>query len=124
MEMRAEAGLVPTLESVRAPLAAFARAHREIRRLVVFGSVARGEAHADSDVDVVADLAPGSLPKGMAGFALLYDLECELAKRLGRGAHLIEREAVNGARRIGNLALPRAVERDGTLVYELEPTTT
>ena len=120
MQTCSAAGLVPTLDSVRASLVAFARAHPEIRRLVVFGSVARGEAHADSDVDVVADLVPGSLPQGMAGFSYLYDLECELAARLGRGAHLIEREVVNGARRIGNNALPRAVERDGKLVYELE----
>ena len=123
MQARSAADSVPTLESVRAALVAFARAHPEIRRLVVFGSVARGEARADSDVDVVADLALGSLPQGMAGFSFLYDLECELAAHLGRGAHLIEREAVNGARRIGNNALPGAVERDGKLIYELESAT-
>ena len=120
MQTCSAANPVPTLESVRALLVAFARAHPEIRRLVVFGSVARGEARVDSDVDVVADLVPGNLPQGMAGFSFMYDLECELAAWLGRGVHLIEHEAVNGARRIGNNALPRAVERDGKLVYELE----
>ena len=86
MKTRCDARAVPTLDSMRAPLIAFAQAHPEIRRLVVFGSVAWGEAHADSDVDVVADLIPGSLPQGMAGFSFMYDLECELAARLGRGA--------------------------------------
>ena len=120
MKTCSDAKVAPTLESVRAPLIAFARAHPEIRRLVVFGSVARGEAHADSDVDVVADLAPDSLPQGMAGFAFMYDLECELAAWLGRGAHLLTQGAVDSARRIGNRALPEAVERDGKSVYKIE----
>ncbi len=121
MSAFADLSEVPTLDSVRARLIAFGQAHPNITRLMVFGSVARGDAHAESDVDVVVDLMPESIPAGMAGFAYLYDLECALAVQLGRGAHLIERAAVVDARRIGNTALPAAVERDGKLVYELEP---
>ena len=113
--------MVPSVEAVRGPLAAFGRAHPEITRLVLFGSLARGEAHADSDVDVVASFAPGSTPGGMAGFAYLDDLEQTLAAHLGRRVDLIGQGALESAERRGNHALPHAVRRDGILVYELEP---
>ncbi len=111
----------PTLESLRPALAAFGHAHPVIRRIELFGSVARGESHPLSDVDVVVHLIPGSLPRGIAGFGYLSDLEEELAARLGCPVDLVEHGAVENARRIGNNALPRAVDRDALTVYELDP---
>jgi uncharacterized protein len=56
------------------------RGHREeivrlgerfgVRNIRVFGSVARGEATADSDLDLLVDVDPGHGFFDMAGFAL------------------------------------------------------
>lgn len=64
-----------------------------ILRLEVFGSVARGEAKEDSDVDLLVTFGPGT-PKGMAYFAFVDDLEKELESLLGCEVDLIERDAV------------------------------
>ena len=102
-------------------VALFGQAHPEIVRIVPFGSVARGEDTPESDVDVVVSFAPDDVPRGFAGFGFLDDLEKELAARLGRPVDLIDQEVVENALRIGNNSLPRAVARDGRLVYEAEP---
>ncbi len=53
----------------------------DIRRASVFGSVARGEARPDSDVDLVVSL--GKLPFGIWGLvALKQDLEQALKKKV------------------------------------------
>ena len=111
---------IPTAEETRGPLMAFGRSYPEIIRLVLFGSLARGEAHENSDVDVVVDFVRGSTPRGMAGFAYLDDLESALAVHLGRSVHLVEQDALKSAENRGSYALPRAVQRDGILVYELK----
>jgi len=49
-----------------------------IVRLGLFGSVARNEAGPNSDVDLVAEFAPGEAP----GFRF-FDLEDELTRLLG-----------------------------------------
>ena len=117
------AAIVPTVEAVRGLLAAFGQAHPEITRLVLFGRLARGEAHAESDVDVVVDFVPDSVPRGMANFAYLDDLEGALAAHLGRNVHLVTQGALESAENRGSYALPRAVRRDGIFVYELESAT-
>jgi uncharacterized protein len=53
----------------RRELVAAAQAHGA-SHVRVFGSVARGEDHADSDVDLLADLPPGL---GLLGYARLLD---------------------------------------------------
>lgn len=114
---------VPTLDTIRPVLAAFGAAHPEVVRLEVFGSVARGEATAESDVDVVAVFRAGRLPRGMAGFTFVDDLERELAGRLGRPAHLVdyvgERDSGTGP----NASFERVLARDARRVYEADPTT-
>ena len=104
--------MVPSVEGVRGPLAAFGRAHPELTRLVLFGSLARGEAHADSDVDVVASFAPGSSPRGMAGFAYLDDLEQTLAVHWGRRVDLIGQGALESAERAATM--PSLTRYSGT----------
>ena len=111
----------PTLESLRPVLAAFGRAHPEVQRIELFGSVARGEATSLSDVDLVVEFMPGSVPRGMAGFAFLDDLECELAADLNVSVDLITSGSVRTAAKVGNRSLARAVARDARVVYEAEP---
>ena len=116
---------VTTVSEVVKSLAAFGCAHAEIVRLEVFGSIARGEAHAQSDVDSVVTFA-SDWKRAIGGFAYfghLAELEQELAATLGRAAHLVDHAGVQSAVRIGNTSLARAIARDGQIVYEAEHST-
>jgi predicted nucleotidyltransferase len=63
----------------RRELVAAAAAH-DVRNLRVFGSVARGEDRADSDVDLLADLPPGM---GLIGLGRVQaDLEAILGAKV------------------------------------------
>lgn len=62
----------------RAALAALCR-RRGIRRLSLFGSVLRGTAQPDSDVDLLVEFAPDAVP-GLLGLAAI---EMELSRLLG-----------------------------------------
>lgn len=66
----------------RRELVAAAAAH-DVRNLRVFGSVARGEDRADSDVDLLADLPPGM---GLLG---LGRVQAELEAVLGAKVDLV-----------------------------------
>ncbi len=59
-------------------------------RIGLFGSVARNEAGPDSDIDLVAEFAPGEGP----GFRF-FDLEEELSALLGRPAHIAGLDRMN-----------------------------
>lgn len=58
--------------------------------LEVFGSAARGETSADSDIDLLYTLAPGA----RLGWAI-EDLAEELAEVLGRKVDLVSRRALH-----------------------------
>lgn len=80
-------------------------------RIEVFGSVARGEAGAGSDVDVLVRLRPSDQrpPMGLRWFAL----EQALADRLGRPVELVTERALSPHIR------PH-VQTDRVLLYEDE----
>jgi len=59
-------------------------------RLALFGSVLRGEAGADSDIDLLVEFAPGA--KTYDRFLALCDL---LESQLGRPVELITIEALS-----------------------------
>jgi predicted nucleotidyltransferase len=61
-----------------------------VRRLSLFGSVLRGEASPDSDVDVLVEFSPGA--KTYEHFLALSEL---LEDRLGRRVELVTREALS-----------------------------
>jgi len=77
-----------------------------IRRLSLFGSVARGEADAKSDVDLAVEFDPG------AGIDLirLVGLEREIGDILGRRVEILPEP-------IEKLRLRVNVERDRLVVY-------
>jgi predicted nucleotidyltransferase len=61
-----------------------------VARLALFGSVLRGEASADSDVDILVEFAPGA--KSFDRFMDLADL---LEQQLGRPVELVTTEALS-----------------------------
>ena len=77
-----------------------------VRRAAVFGSHARGDARADSDVDILLTIGDAKLS--------LWDLEGlrdELAKRLGRSVDIVSDRAIVPAMR-------DSIYEDLQVVYE------
>jgi predicted nucleotidyltransferase len=68
----------PTLPIGFEDLRAFCRRHH-IRRLSVFGSVLKGTARPDSDIDLLVDFEPGHVP----GLLAIATMEQELSMMLG-----------------------------------------
>ena len=75
-----------------------------LAELSVFGSVARGDAGPDSDVDLLFALAPDA----RLGFAV-FDLEDELAEIFGRPVDLLSKYSVHRLLRDGVLAEARVL---------------
>jgi len=70
---------MPThLFSDAAALAGLCRRHH-IRRLSLFGSMQRGAARPDSDIDLLVEFEPGREP----GFLALAEMEAEFSSLLG-----------------------------------------
>lgn len=82
------------LESLRGA-AAFLRQRFGVRHLAVFGSVARGQARHDSDVDVLVTF------EGPADFDRFMDLKFYLEELLGRPVDLVTRRALRPELREG-----------------------
>ncbi len=61
-----------------------------VARLAIFGSVARGQARADSDVDILVEFKPGA--KTFSRFLALSEL---LESLLGRRVELVTKEALS-----------------------------
>ncbi len=55
-----------------------------VKRLALFGSVLRGEARPDSDVDVLVEFSPGA-----KSFDRLLELSDLLEERLGRTVEIV-----------------------------------
>lgn len=64
---------------------------RGVRSLAVFGSVARGEAGEQSDVDLLVEFEPES----RIGLFAFVDLRDYLSRLLGRPVDLVTREALH-----------------------------
>jgi predicted nucleotidyltransferase len=62
----------------RVVLAEFCLRHH-IRRLSVFGSVLKGTARSDSDIDLLVEFEPGAKP----GLLTMAEIELELSPLLG-----------------------------------------
>ena len=68
-------------------------AGKPVRRMDLFGSFARGEGRAASDVDLLVDFIPGS---GI-GLLELGELHEDLVEALGRPVDLVSRKAVESS---------------------------
>jgi len=74
----------------QADLQAFCRAH-SVRELSVFGSAVRGDFGANSDVDVLIDLAT----EARVGLIALQRMRDELAQIFGRPVDLLTKNGIN-----------------------------
>lgn len=63
---------------------------RGVSGLALFGSLARGEGGADSDIDLVADLDPGA----HLTILDLIEIEQHLEEKLERGVDLVSRQGL------------------------------
>ena len=90
-EQRGPPVLAEVLDTLRSHAAVLAE--HAVTRLWVFGSVARGEAGPDSDVDLLAEFEPDTRPSLLA----LASLRARLSELLGVTADLVEREALRPA---------------------------
>jgi len=79
-------------------------------RISVFGSYARGDMTASSDIDILIALKPAKSrpPLGLFGFIAL---EQNLAKKLGRPVDLVTEESINPRRR-------KSIQQDRVVLYE------
>ncbi len=68
-----------------------------VRHIAVFGSVARGDAGPESDVDVFVELDQKSRPKGLAYFGLLDRLTGLLRDLLDKNIDLVAGPVSNPA---------------------------
>jgi hypothetical protein len=81
-----------------------------VESLSIFGSVARGEAGAGSDVDVVVRLTPAARRGGFAYFGRLDELSRRLEQILGCRVDIVT-EPVDRA------SLRQAIEREAALAF-------
>ena len=77
-----------TIEQVRGSVGDLLRA-RGVVRASVFGSVARGEARPDSDVDFLVEFEPGRTLVDLSGLRL------DLMERLGRTVDIVTHAALH-----------------------------
>jgi len=99
---------LPSLETVQTVVRAVCE-KQPVTRVEAFGSLVNGGSHAQSDVDLLVEFAPGSRIGLLAMGAMKEDLE----ERLGCSVDLVSRAAVekshNPYRRCSILAAPTIV---------------
>ena len=97
-----------TLDDLRARREAIVRiaAARGARNVRVFGSVARGEAGADSDVDFLVDMEPGRTVLDLS------ELILDLQEALGREVDVVE---IGGRRPLRSVSCARRSRCDRRL---------
>lgn len=79
-------------------------------RISVFGSYARGEMTASSDIDILIALKPSNARPALGLFGFIA-LEQNLAKKLGRPVDLVTEESINPRRR-------KSIQQDRVVLYE------
>ena len=80
------------------------------KRISVFGSYARGEATAISDIDLLIALKPVE-SRPLLGLFEFIALEHKLAKKLGCDVDLVTEEEINPRRK-------KNIEKDKVVLYE------
>ena len=101
-----------TIEEIRQRVAPVAEKYR-LAAVYLFGSYARGDATADSDVDLLLDLT-GSVIQGL-DFVRLHD---DLEKALDRRVDLVTVDSLEQpTTRRGRLHFRDAVRRERMMIY-------
>ena len=77
----------------------------QISELAVFGSVARGSARADSDIDLLVTFSPDAPWDALD----VVDLRAELAELFGRAVDLIEEKAIRNPYRRASILRDKSV---------------
>ena len=77
----------------------------QVRRLALFGSVARGEARPESDVDFLVTFQPGA----QVGFLTLGRMQRELAEMFHRPVDLVPQDGLKPVIRESVLAEAREI---------------
>jgi len=98
VQSQADETAAPTLEDLRArrqELLQIARQHGA-ENVRVFGSVARGDANGQSDVDFLVDISADA--NGFAYFGLLDDLRRALGQALHRPVDVVDSAALSRLR--------------------------
>lgn len=99
---------------------------RPISRAFVFGSYARGEQDADSDVDICYELcegerlkdADGNEARGFAAVEAISALRNDLERALGIAVDLVPMPVARSGMARSSQILLEEIRRDGRLVYE------
>ncbi len=81
-----------------------------VNRISVFGSYARGDATAESDIDLLIALKPAET-RPVLGLFEFIKLEETLAKKLGCDVDLVTEEGLNPRRKSN-------IEKDRVILYE------
>ncbi len=95
------------MEKIRVPrkqLQAFCQRY-QVRRLALFGSLARGEAQPESDVDLLVTFQPGT----QVGFLTFGRMQRELAEMFKRPVDLVPQDGLKPVIRETILAEAREI---------------
>ena len=82
----------------------------QISKMALFGSYARGEVTALSDIDLLIALKPAEARPSLGLFEFIA-LEQKLAKKLGCAVDLVTEEDINSRRK-------KNIEKDKVVLYE------
>lgn len=80
---------------------------RPIKKAFIFGSIARNESHAKSDVDILVDLDY----EGGADFFIFMEMQEELSELLGTKVDLVSSNGLSSF-------LKPIIDQDKKLIYE------
>jgi len=81
-----------------------------VKRISVFGSYARGQQTAESDIDLLVELKPSEQRPSLGLFEIIR-LERELQNQLGCAVDLVTEQGISPR-------IKTNVERDRVIVYE------
>ena len=84
----------PTVDVIKAAVQSVCEAHRDVARIDLFGSVARGAGRSGSDVDLLVDFLPGS----GVGLFEMGALKEDIEERLGCRVDLLGRRGVENSK--------------------------
>lgn len=107
MDAPAEQKDVPSLPEIASSVGRVMGEYPEVKRVTLFGSNARGEATAQSDVDLRVELEDGA----SLGLFALSGLAGKLEDVLGRRVDVVTADDLDAE-------LEAAIRREGVVVYE------